>query len=64
MASFSPTINQVEKTVTALKENGFISMESIETLLREIHVEEGKTRPLSRMISHTGYLTFARKIFV
>jgi tRNA (adenine57-N1/adenine58-N1)-methyltransferase len=64
IASFSPTINQVEKTVTALNENGFISMESIEILLREIHVEEGKTRPLSRMISHTGYLTFARKILV
>jgi len=64
IASFSPTINQVEKTVTALKENDFIDMESIEILLRGIHVEEGKTRPLSRMISHTGYITFARKIFV
>jgi len=62
IASFSPTINQVEKMVVSLKENGFINIETIECFLREMHIEEGKSRPISRMISHTGYLTFARKI--
>lgn len=62
MASFSPTINQVEKTTISLRENGFISVESCECFLREMHIEEGKSRPISRMIGHTGYLTFARKI--
>ena len=62
LASFSPTINQVEKTVIALKENGFLNIESLECFLREMRVEEGKTRPFGRMIAHTGYLTFASKI--
>ncbi len=62
IGSFSPTINQVEKMAVSLKENGFINIETIECFLREMHIEEGKSRPISRMIAHTGYLTFARKI--
>ncbi|MEM2843612.1 MAG: tRNA (adenine-N1)-methyltransferase [Candidatus Bathyarchaeia archaeon] len=61
LASFSPTINQVEKTVEALKKAGFIDLSTIECLVRELRVEPGKTRPFTRMIGHTGYLTFARK---
>jgi len=63
LASFSPTINQVEKTVSALKENGFINIESIECFMREMHIEKGRSRPMSRMIAHTGYITFANKIY-
>lgn len=62
LASFSPTINQVEKTVETLRKNGFIDLSTVECLVREIRVETGKTRPFTRMIGHTGYLTFARKI--
>ena len=62
LGSFSPTINQVEKTVLALRSNCFINTESIECLVREMHIEKGKSRPTSRMIAHTGYLTFANKI--
>lgn len=61
LASFSPTINQVEKTVEALKKAGFIDLSTIECLVRELRVETGKTRPFTRMIGHTGYITFARK---
>jgi len=60
-ASFSPTIDQVVKTVKALKEHGFVYVETVECLLRGIRVEEGKTRPETLMTAHTGYLTFARK---
>jgi tRNA (adenine57-N1/adenine58-N1)-methyltransferase len=59
-ASFSPTIDQVMKTVEALKSEGFIKIETIECLLRRIMVEPGKTRPETLMIGHTGYMTFAR----
>lgn len=62
LASFSPTVNQVEKTVTALGQVGFIDVETIECLVRTMRVEEGKTRPSTTMIGHTGYVTFARKI--
>ena len=59
-ASFSPTIDQVMKTVEALKSEGFIKIETMECILRRITVEPGKTRPETLMIGHTGYLTFAR----
>ena len=63
LGSFSPTINQVEKTVSTLRENGFVNIETIECFMREMHIEEGRSRPISRMIAHTGYLTFANKIY-
>lgn len=61
IVSFSPTIDQVVKTVEALKENNFVSIETIECLMRGMQVERGKTRPHTMMTGHTGYITFARK---
>jgi tRNA (adenine57-N1/adenine58-N1)-methyltransferase len=49
------------KTVEALKENGFVDIETVETLMRFMQVERGKTRPQTLMTGHTGYITFARK---
>jgi tRNA (adenine57-N1/adenine58-N1)-methyltransferase len=61
IVSFSPTIDQVIKTVEALKENGFVDAETVECLMRGMQVERGKTRPQTLMTAHTGYITFARK---
>jgi len=61
LVSFSPTIDQVVKTVEALEENGFVDVETIELIMRRMQVERGKTRPETLMTGHTGYLTFARK---
>jgi tRNA (adenine57-N1/adenine58-N1)-methyltransferase len=61
LVSFSPTIDQVVKTVEALKENGFVDIETVECLMRGMQVERGKTRPQTLMTAHTGYITFARK---
>jgi len=61
LVSFSPTIDQIVKTVEALRENGFVGVETVETLMRFMQVERGKTRPQTLMTGHTGYLTFARK---
>ncbi len=60
MASFSPTVNQVEKVVEAMKDR-FVDVDTIECFVRSMRVEKGKTRPRTLMIGHTGYLTFARK---
>ncbi|MCX8170648.1 MAG: tRNA (adenine-N1)-methyltransferase [Candidatus Bathyarchaeota archaeon] len=59
--SFSPTIDQVMKTVEELKINNFANVETIECLIRKIRVEKGKTRPETLMTGHTGYIVFARK---
>jgi tRNA (adenine57-N1/adenine58-N1)-methyltransferase len=61
IASFSPTFNQIEKTVGAMKRSNFLDLETFELLLREIRVDKGKTRPVTFMVGHTGYLTFAKK---
>jgi tRNA (adenine57-N1/adenine58-N1)-methyltransferase len=62
IASFSPTMNQVERTVVSMR-GRFANIQSFECLLREIRAEEGKTRPATVMTGHTGYLTFANKIY-
>jgi len=61
LLSFSPTIDQVVKTVEALNEKGFVDMETVECLMRGMQTERGKTRPQTLMTGHTGYITFARK---
>ncbi|MEO0252061.1 MAG: tRNA (adenine-N1)-methyltransferase [candidate division WOR-3 bacterium] len=59
--SFSPTIDQVVKTVDELKVNNFANIETIECFIRRMRAEKGKTRPETLMTGHTGYITFARK---
>lgn len=60
--SLSPTYNQVEKAAMALQAKGFVFMETIEVLTRTILAREGRTRPFERMVGHTGFLTFGRKV--
>jgi tRNA (adenine57-N1/adenine58-N1)-methyltransferase len=62
LVSFSPTMNQVEKTTYTLHQVGFTNIHTIESFLREIRAETGKTRPATIMVGHTGYMTFAQKI--
>ena len=62
LVSFSPTIEQVKKTVSIMKKNDFIEINTFELLKRRIQVKENATRPEVRMIGHTGYITFGRKI--
>lgn len=59
---YVPTVNQVEKTVLALRGRGdFCDIRALEVLVRDYEVKEGATRPRTRMIGHTGYVIFARK---
>jgi tRNA (adenine57-N1/adenine58-N1)-methyltransferase len=39
-----------------------VDIESIELLIRVMEAREGMTRPSMRMIGHTTYLVFARKV--
>jgi tRNA (adenine57-N1/adenine58-N1)-methyltransferase len=60
--SFSPTIEQVMKTVYEIEDHTFIDIETIELILRRITVAENRTRPETLMMGHSGYLTTARKV--
>ncbi|MGN6823054.1 MAG: tRNA (adenine-N1)-methyltransferase [Candidatus Nitrosocosmicus sp.] len=57
-----PTMNQLEKLSAQFFYSGYIDTEYTETFIRKIEAREGKTRPNMRMIGHTTYLGFARKI--
>jgi len=62
IVSFSPTIEQVKKTTFAMKNHNFFEVNTYELMKRTLQVKENATRPQSRMIGHTGYMTFGRKI--
>jgi tRNA (adenine57-N1/adenine58-N1)-methyltransferase len=57
-----PTMNQIEKTATELKRSGFVDVDTVELMIRTMEAREGMTRPSMRMIGHTTYLVFARKV--
>jgi tRNA (adenine57-N1/adenine58-N1)-methyltransferase len=57
-----PTTNQVVRLIRALPEHGFSAVEVEELLLRPFKAVPGRLRPMDRMVAHTGYLIFARKI--
>jgi len=60
--SIVPTTNQVVQLIEALPQHGFADIEVEELLLRPYKVVPGRLRPMDRMVAHTGYLVFARKI--
>lgn len=57
-----PTFNQVEKTLYALRQFKFAFIEVCEVLLRYYKPEPSRMRPVDRMVAHTGFLVFARRI--
>lgn len=57
-----PTFNQVEKTLYALRQNKFAFIEVCEILLRYYKPEPTRLRPTDRMVAHTGFLVFGRRI--
>lgn len=62
LAVFSPCVEHIQRLYMELPKYSFTNCKTIECLVREMEVKPGATRPSTRMIAHTGYLTFARKI--
>jgi tRNA (adenine57-N1/adenine58-N1)-methyltransferase len=60
MAAITPTTNQAEKLVAKMVEEGFVSIETVEILMRHLEARIGMTRPSNIMVGHTAYLTFGR----
>lgn len=57
-----PTMNQVTALLIALRQNDFAFVEVCDLSIRFYKTEPRRFRPADRMISHTGYLIFARPV--
>jgi tRNA (adenine57-N1/adenine58-N1)-methyltransferase len=58
-----PTTNQVAELVRVLEaQEAFGHIEVEEILVRPYKAVPGRLRPMDRMVAHTGYLIFARKV--
>ena len=57
-----PTFNQVERLLYVMRREHFAFVEVCELLLRYYKPEPTRLRPTDRMVAHTGFLTFARRI--
>jgi tRNA (adenine57-N1/adenine58-N1)-methyltransferase len=63
LTAFVPTALQIKETVDALRAHGaFGAVETLETLARFWHVRDRSVRPAHRMVAHTGFLLFARRL--
>jgi len=59
-ASYSPNVEQVNRTVAAMRSGTFVEIRTIEIIEREIDASESGTHPSFAPLGHTGYLSFAR----
>jgi len=62
--SLVPTMNQASWLLRELQRNQFAFLEMTEILMRYFKPEPSRIRPTDRMVAHTGYLIFGRKINV
>ncbi|MBN1886608.1 MAG: tRNA (adenine-N1)-methyltransferase [Thermoflexales bacterium] len=61
-ATVLPTMNQVVKTVEGLEAGPYGMIEVEELLLRPYKPVSNRVRPADRMVAHTVYLIFARRL--
>ena len=57
-----PTTNQVSWLLAEMTHHPFASVEVMEILLREYKPIAARLRPEDKMVGHTGFLLFARKV--
>ena len=63
VTAFVPTALQVKQAVDGFRAHGlFGADETLETVVRFWHVRERSVRPEHRMVAHTGFLVFARRL--
>ena len=59
---YAPYIDQAEISYRVAKKLGFYNLEIFETIERGLEVRPQGVRPKTRMVGHSGYLMFARKL--
>ncbi len=62
VATYTPTYNQLERTVRTMRTLGYDAVRAVELIERAIHVGDGGTRPEFDMLGHTGFLAGGRKV--
>ena len=63
LVSYSPSIPQTIDFVNEIKkEKSFVHLKTVEIIEGEWEIEDRRVRPKTRGISHTGFLSFVRKI--
>ncbi|MBO4246990.1 MULTISPECIES: tRNA (adenine-N1)-methyltransferase [Halomicrobium] len=60
LAVYSPFVEQAREAIQTARDAGLQDAETLETIQRALDVSERGTRPSTRGVGHTGYLTFAR----
>lgn len=63
MAIISPTAGQVMEVLQGLQSLPFVDISVWESLFREYKPNPVTFRPFDRMVAHTTYMIFARKVF-
>ena len=62
VATYTPTYNQLERTVREMRDVGLGEVRALELLERPIHVGDGGTRPAFEMLGHTAFLAVGRRV--
>jgi tRNA (adenine57-N1/adenine58-N1)-methyltransferase catalytic subunit len=62
VVTYTPTYNQLERTVQGMRSTGFDEVRAMELLERGLHVGDGGTRPSFEMLGHTGFLASGRRV--
>ncbi len=62
LAAYIPSVNQMERVYLQMCENGFADVRAFESIMRNMVVSEGATRPSFDMLGHAGYVVIGRKI--
>lgn len=62
LAVYAPYIDQAKLSYRVAKKLGFFDIEISELLERGLEVRQNGVRPKTRMVGHSGYLMFARKL--
>jgi tRNA (adenine57-N1/adenine58-N1)-methyltransferase len=62
LGCFLPTTNQVSLLITALKQHNFEYIEVSEMMHRYYKASATRLRPADKMVGHTGFLIFSRKL--
>lgn len=60
VAVYSPFVESAREVAAAATDAGLFEVETIETIQRRMDFDERGSRPSTKGVGHTGYLTFAR----